>query len=456
MRQIQFCHISLSWKGGSIEKLSFDKLALFSAVGYIPHPGGQEEFHNSLARFRVPICGWRWGKSIAAAMEVLHLLIQPNRNIWIVGPTYDLGEKEFRYVYDFYKNKLKLPFAQGSTYRPAQGKMRINTPLNSFCEVKSAQFPDSLEGESLDLAVMSEAAKHRQSTWEWHIRARLTDRKGATIFPTTPEGFNWIYDLWKLGQDPSFPDWASWKFPSWMNPHLDKAEIEAARGVMSEHTFGQGYGAEFSQLAGRVYSMFDEGVHVGSYKYNAGWPLYRVIDFGFTNPFACAYVQIDPSDNVYIIDEYYVKGKVVEDHAASLKAIEQRTQYEYTATYADAEDPNGIATLRKHGVKALAIASPVEMGVDQVRAMLQVQASTRKPRLFIDHSCVNTILEFTMYQYPETRDHQFVKEQPKKKHDHIMDPIRNLVWLKLRMPSRGRVSDIVTVPSRVDLGDLEL
>jgi hypothetical protein len=98
----------------------------------------------------------------------------------------------------------------------------------------------------------------------------------------------------------------------------------------------------------------------------------------------------------------------------------------------------------------------VEAGIDQVRAMLQVQASTHKPRLFVDHAATNTILEFTMYQYLETRDHQFVREQPKKKHDHCMDPIKNLVWLKLRMPARGRMSDVVTVPSRVDLGELEL
>jgi phage terminase large subunit len=202
--------------------------------------------------------------------------------------------------------------------------------------------------------------------------------------------------------------------------------------------------------------MFDEGVHVGSYKYRPGWPLYRVIDFGFTNPFACVYIQIDPSDNVYIVDEYYVKGMVVEDHAAALKAIEQRTAHKYEATYADAEDPEGIATLRKHGIKALPIGAPVEAGVDLVRSMLQVQASTHKPRLFVDHASTNTILEFTMYQYPETRDHQFVREQPKKKNDHCMDPIKNLVWLKLRMPMHGRMSDIVTVPSRVDLGELEL
>ena len=71
----------------------------------------------------------------------------------------------------------------------------------SEVEGKSSDNPNSLVGEGLDYLVLDECAKMKKVIWEMYLRPTLSDRKGKALFITTPEGYNWIYDLYLLGQD---------------------------------------------------------------------------------------------------------------------------------------------------------------------------------------------------------------------------------------------------------------
>lgn len=72
-----------------MNQISAYKRKWFEFLDYSPHPG-QQKVHNALdkKRFVVSCCGRRWGKSMAAAKEAEALVSQPNKNIWIVAPTY--------------------------------------------------------------------------------------------------------------------------------------------------------------------------------------------------------------------------------------------------------------------------------------------------------------------------------------------------------------------------------
>ncbi len=126
-----------------------NKWALFEELGYTPHSEGQRDLHNSGTRFKIPCCGRRWGKSLSAGMEFTAKLFIPDTMYWICGPTYTLGEKEFRVVHDNIIKKLKLGGKVKYTYNVNQGNMRIEMPWNSIIQVVSAQKPDSLVGEGL-------------------------------------------------------------------------------------------------------------------------------------------------------------------------------------------------------------------------------------------------------------------------------------------------------------------
>ncbi len=180
--------------------LLVDKTKYFKKIGYEPH-GGQVQFHDSPARFRTAVCGRRYGKSTMAARDVSPELFLPDKLFWIVGPTYDLGEKEFRIIWQ--DLMIKQGLAKDKRIRKAfnkrSGSMYIEMPWNTRIEVRSADIPENLVGEALDGVIMSEAAKHKPETWERFIRPALADKLGWGTFTTTPEGFNWMYENYMLG-----------------------------------------------------------------------------------------------------------------------------------------------------------------------------------------------------------------------------------------------------------------
>src|SRR4051794_30933513 len=162
--------------GGSFRTIN--KRAYFEKAGHRPHEK-QWLFHNSTARFRLPCCGRRFGKSRMAGMDAQPKLLYPNSRMWIVGPTYDLAEKEFRVIWDTMIVRLK--FGQDSrvkrAYNKKQGTMYIQFPWGTMLECRSADHPENLVGESLNHVIVSEAAKHKQDTFERYLRAALSDHR---------------------------------------------------------------------------------------------------------------------------------------------------------------------------------------------------------------------------------------------------------------------------------------
>jgi hypothetical protein len=193
-----------------------DQEALNGKLGFKPHSEGQAEYTYSTSRFNVPCCGRRWGKSQTAGHRATYKTFIPESYNWIVAPTYRLGEKEFRVVWRDLEKLDILKYCRKS-YSPKQGDMRIHTPWKSVLEVVSAEKQDSLLGEGLSHAIMSEAARHSRSTWEQYIEPALSDLLGSCDFPSTPTGYNWYHGLWTLGQGQDQQVYKSWNFPSWLN-----------------------------------------------------------------------------------------------------------------------------------------------------------------------------------------------------------------------------------------------
>ncbi len=416
--------------------LRISKEDWFKMSDYQPHPG-QSILHNSKARFRVTVAGRRWGKSLSAAKEAEAMILTPGTRGWVVSKTYDLTRKVIREIHNDLVIKQKLKPIK----RQMSGPILLEFPWGSSVEGKSAEHPESLLGEGLDWLIFDECAICRAPVWEQYLRPTLTDREGWALFITTPHGYNWVYDLWKRGNDPDHPEWESFKSPSWENPHLSQEDIAEARRTMSEATFLQEYGADFTLSSGQVYREFDETIHVVSADelqrtLHPDWHKYRSIDFGYENPFVCLYIAVDPEDRVIIYDEYYKRHRTVEGHAKHLNgkldvsntapcasACASRNVYEYTTC-----DPSGAsarATLLENGILTVSVRSNVLQGLEAVRQLLRVRADG-KPGLYVSSRCVETIKEFNLYSYPEAYA-VANGEEPVKEYDHAMDAFRYFV-----------------------------
>lgn len=423
----------------------------YKQLGYNPHYG-QRQMHmaKQTHRFRVLDCGRRWGKSTSGPMDQIPTMLLKKPTLgWIVAPTYDLGEKEFRVFWDHLIDKMQVPVIKNKTFYNIRTKdFKITTAWGSTVEVRSAEHPESLVGEGLDWVIMAEAAKLKLSHWEKYIRPTLSDKRGSALFVSTPEGFNWFYDLYQRGQDPSHKGWWSLKSPTWDNTIVfpggrQDDEILEVENTLAKEVFEQEYGAEFTSFAGRIYSEFDEAYHVIDHQFNPEWPNYISFDFGFRNPFVCLNIQVDPAENVYVWEEYYERGKITPDHARNLKAlIKWRVDGGYHdpsgadeagSLLQEFHDTTNYANANLQNVMLSPSPNDWKMGVSRVKEWLKLREPTRgdgppKPKLFIDRRCENTIKEINLYRVKEQGDKVAERvdprEEPRKKDDHAMDALR--------------------------------
>lgn len=369
-----------------------DLPTLYEKLGFVPHSQGQKDYLFSTSRFNIPCCGRRWGKSQAAGHRMTGKLFIPDSYNWIIGPTYKLGEKEFRVVFRDMEELGILKYCKKS-YNVKQGDMRIATPWKSVLEVASAEKQDSLLGEGLSHAIMSEAAQHHRSTWEQYIEPALSDLLGTCDFPSTPKGYNWYHGLWTVGQQEHLTDdYKSWRFPSWTNSvrypgGLDNVEIQRIKSRVSKIYFDQEYGASFTAVTGAIYEEWDKNVHVQPCQYNPRLENYLAFDYGYVNPFVALDIQVSPDDTVYVWREYYGKFKSSYEHGLTLKQRENPPNYNITAMWGDPRGADEAATMALTIGYVGSFDVPWKPSVEFIKRLLKAK------KLFVDPSCVNLIRE---------------------------------------------------------------
>lgn len=423
---------------------SISREKLFAELDYKPHTQEQWDIHHSQARYRVPCCGRRWGKSTWAGHEGTYKMFVPDSINWIVGPDYGLGEKEFRIVYNDFK-KLGLLKHCKTSYNVKQGDMRIYFPdLNSLLEVKSAERPKSLVGEGLDHVIMSEAAKHNMSTWQMYVQPALTDKRGSADFPSTPQGFNWYEGLYQLGQHLDYPEYESWRLPSWFNKtifptgfnpqcenivdgrHFDMVKCKCDKELIQIYNtvswmfWQQEYGAEFTAFEGLIYPEFDERIHVKEFDYNPEWQNWWGMDFGYTDPFITLDIMIDQSDRVYVWREYVQSYVATQQHGYILKNRANPEGFHVDAIAADPRGADEIATLAY--IIGSIIANPVgvTLGIEEIKKAMKVREDG-DPGLIIHPSCTETIRSLsTIHSSGNKPGYELTRGQ----NDHPADALR--------------------------------
>ena len=151
--------------------------------------------------------------------------------------------------------------------------------------IRSADKPDSLRGEGLDLVVMDECAFVKEDAWTEALRPALADRLGNAIFIGTPKGRNWFWRLWQLGQQNS-QDYQSWRFTTYDNPYIQPSEIDAAKGTLPERVFLQEFMAEFVEDSGSVFrGVMDCATSTELEQPIAGHSYIIGVDWGKSNDF---------------------------------------------------------------------------------------------------------------------------------------------------------------------------
>lgn len=406
---------------------------IFHAIGYDPSIG-QRRYHDSDARWKLLIAGARFGKSFATAREVLADLLCGGGRGWMVGPTYALTRPEFHYLHD---DALPAMYADYDHDVPGGYDRRgsVETAWGAEMHAMSAMRPEGLLGQEIDWLVLCEAAHLRADTLMRYLRARLASRGGRMVIPTTPRGQNWVFDLFEQSRDASEGSLAL-QFATADNPGVSASEIEDARRNLPPEVFDEQYRGLFQSRAGLVYPEFSVARHVVADAHvPRGSRVYRGVDFGFTQPFACVWASIHDG-HLTVLRDYKATDATVSEHAMAILRVddELRAQgFELCDTFCDPSRPGAILDLNRAGLRARRAKNRVFEGINRVRQLLR-----DGPRLTIDASCELLIKEFENYAWDESDD----ERRPVKRDDHALDALRYLVnGLRHHWPLLPTVAD---------------
>lgn len=153
---------------------------------------------------------------------------------------------------------------------------------------------------------------------------------------------------------------------------------------------------------------------------------YRAIDWGFTNPAVCLFIAVDKDDNVYVIDEIYQSGLLIDDFVNLIKKKSKPYEPKPFTTFADPSRPDYIAQLSNAGLHTSGADNAIEIGIQKVKERLNLN-ELGKPTLFILGKCKNLIKEIQLYKWETQKDGKPIKEQPVKVNDHAVDALRYFV-----------------------------
>ena len=214
----------------------------------------QMEIFNAFkdgARFIVISCGRRFGKTMLCAFIVIwDAIMYPKHNVWLVAPTFPQTDILWEMIIQY------LP--KESIKKVYEGRKLIELRNGSRIWAKSADNPQALVGRGLDLIVFDEASMVPIDAWNY-MRPALGDRKGRAIFPSTPKGKNWFYDIFM--KDPTRggndEDYHSYQYPSMDNEFLDPQEFVSMTKDLPEVMYRQEILADFIESGGEVFRNLD-------------------------------------------------------------------------------------------------------------------------------------------------------------------------------------------------------
>lgn len=205
----------------------------------LPNPHeAQKKVLKSKARFRVLMCGRRFGKSLISQV-ITSVESLRGQQVAYITPTYQLAKVFF----DELCNLLPLEVAT-----PNRSDLTLKLTTGGSIRFFTGERLDNLRGLKFHYVIIDEASfiNDLESGWNNSIRPTLTDYQGRALFVSTPRGKNFFYSLYLKGIEPN-DEWESFKYSTYDNPYIRKEEIDSARQSLPDVVFEQEYMANPSE-----------------------------------------------------------------------------------------------------------------------------------------------------------------------------------------------------------------
>lgn len=278
---------------------------------YKPHTI-QEKIHKCPSRFIVASWGRQSGKTSCAINFTLDKAwTRPGTKYWIVEPTKQQARRTYRRLVSMLWINKDIMIKNNKT------ELRIKFINHSEIMFVSGEVYQNLRGETLDGVVLDEVRELPHDLWPLVIRPMLATTNGWALFISTPNGFDYFYDLATLAQADTSKEktWSFFAAPSTGNPLFTQQEFEESKKQMSDKQFRQEILAEFLDLTkGKtyVYSSLNKRTET---PFATTDPMKQVVpyspvilglDFN-VDPMAWTLLQTN-NDSWYAFDELFVRN----------------------------------------------------------------------------------------------------------------------------------------------------
>ena len=215
--------------------------------------GNRRNKNNDRYRFFLAVFGRQSGKSFLGRYVGLRRAIEFGHHVMWVAPTNKNAREHWTQLKETVINS-GIPYK----HIREQGK-EIIFHGGGFIRVRSALEGDGLRGGTMDLIILDEAAFFEKGKYLYYsvILPMITASGGQIIFLTTPNGRNYVYDLFKVGLDPADDLHISWHMKSEDSPHQDIALLKAIKKTMPNMQWREEFEAEFLSDSGGVFAGVD-------------------------------------------------------------------------------------------------------------------------------------------------------------------------------------------------------
>lgn len=192
---------------------------------------GQRRVVDHPARFKVVMCGRRFGKSALGIRWLCDGALAGEPVAWF-APSYKIALEAWR----------ELVERLGAiTDRISEQDKRLELKTGGVIEVWTLDGPDPARGRKYARVVIDEAGIVRDllDIWQAAIRPTLVDLGGRALMLGTPKGRrHGFVTMFHRGRGED-PDWMSFRAATADNPYIPLEEVEAARKELPPEIFKQ-------------------------------------------------------------------------------------------------------------------------------------------------------------------------------------------------------------------------
>jgi phage terminase large subunit len=244
-------------------------------------------------RFRVAVCGRRFGKTHLAIRELAKYASKPEQKCWYIAPTYRMAKQ---IVWKKLKKKL---LSINWVKKVNEQDLTLELVNGSEISLRGADNYDSLRGVGLNFIVIDEAADIDSEAWYEVLRPTLADTGGHALFLGTPKGMNWFKEIYDYHT--TRKNWMSFQFTTIDGGNVPEDEVAQAREDLDARTFSQEFLATFENFSGIIAYAFGTHNIKQAEDVNAYEQLILGTDFN-VSPMSCT-VMRRTKDGLHCLDE---------------------------------------------------------------------------------------------------------------------------------------------------------